>query len=340
MVKRVVIWASAAALLMALLVWGADVIILRAAQNPWRSGAPTRIINIPRGYGLDEIARLLAREGVVRSSFVFQYSVWRRGWHERLQAGEYELSAAMSSREIAERMMRGLVREQGILVTIPEGTRLTALIEMFSAAGLPQTREFGRAASAEWQEDFAFLPGRSDRSLEGYLFPDTYRFLPDAAAGDIAATLLGTFEERVLTRDLQERIRASGRTLDEVVIMASLLEREVRSNEDQQVVAGILWKRLDAGIPLQVDATVAYSTGKKSTAITAEELARESPYNTYLHAGLPFGPINSPGVRSINNALNSRATDYWFYLSKPDGETVFSKTSQEHAEAVQKFLRP
>ncbi|MBI2624585.1 endolytic transglycosylase MltG [Candidatus Parcubacteria bacterium] len=339
MAKRIFIWVAAAALLTALLLWGADAVVLRAAQSQWRPGAPTRIITIPRGYGLDEIANLLAREGVVRSSFVFQYSVWRRGWHERLQAGEYELSAAMSDLEIAERIVLGLVREQGIFVTIPEGTRLNDLIEKFSAAGLPQMRELNRATADAWRNEFAFLPDRSDRSLEGYLFPDTYRFLPNVTSGSIARKLLETFKERVLTGDLAERIRVSPRTLDEVVIMASLLEREVRSNEDQQIVAGILWKRLEAGIPLQVDATVAYVTGKKSTAITASELVVESPYNTYLHTGLPLGPINNPGVRTIQNALSPRGTDYWFYLSKPDGETVFSKTSQEHGAAIRRFLR-
>ncbi len=314
--------------------------IERLAAQPWRPGAPTKTVEIPAGYGLNEIGAVLAREGVIRSSFVFQFHAWRRGLHERLQAGEYEFGPGMSIAEIADRMAWGRVRERGIVVTIPEGTRLTELVDRFRAAGLPQIEALAQMRVDRWRGDFSFLPARSGRTLEGYLFPDTYRFLPDVSADDIAAKLLTTFERRVLTRETQSAIAASGRTLDDAIIMASLLEREVRSDEDQEFVAGILWKRFDAGAPLQVDATVAYLTGKKTTALTVADLATESPYNTYRNIGLPWGPINNPGTRSIRNALNPKPSDYWFYLSKPDGSTVFSRTSQEHEAAIRQFLHP
>lgn len=337
--KRIAISVFGAALFAALFLWSADALTMRVAARPWRPGAPTKVVEIPAGHGLDEVGNLLAREGVIRSSFVFQFYAWRRGLNERLQAGEYELDPGMSSAEIAGRIARGEVRPRGVLVIIPEGTRLTELIDRFRAAGLPQADALAQMRIGRWRDDFSFLPTRSDRTLEGYLFPDTYRFLPDVSADDVTAKLLTTFERRVLTREIQSAVTASGRTLDEVVIMASLLEREVRSDEDQQLVAGILWKRLDAGTLLQVDATVAYLAGKKTTALTIDDLAIESPYNTYRHTGLPDGPINNPGTRSIRNALNQKLSDYWFYLSKPDGSTVFSRTSQEHEAAIRQFLR-
>lgn len=338
--KRIVISVFGVALTAALFLWGADTLTLRVAARPWRPGAPTRVVEIPAGYGLVEVGNLLARERVIRSSFVFQFYAWRRGLNGRLQAGEYELGPSMSIAEIADRIAQGKVRERGIVVTVPEGTRLTELVDRFRAVGLPQVEAFAQMRVDQWRGDFPFLPARPERTLEGYLFPDTYRFLPEANADDIAAKLLTTFERRALTRETQSALAASGRAFDDAVIMASLLEREVRSDEDQQLVAGVLWKRLDAGILLQVDATVAYVTGKKTTALTAEDLAIESPYNTYRHAGLPVGPINNPGTRSIHNALNPKPSDYWFYLSKPDGSTVFSRTSQEHEAAIRQFLRP
>lgn len=338
--KRIAIWTIGSALLAALLLWSADALTMRVAARPWRPGAPTKVIQIPAGYGLDEVGKLLAREGVIRSSFAFRFYAWRRGLNERLQAGEYELGPGMSSAEIADRIARGEVRPRGVLVTIPEGVRLTELVDRFRDAGLPQAEVLEQMRAQAWRDEFAFLPVQPERTLEGYLFPDTYRFLPEVSADDIVAKLLTTFERRVLTREIQSAVAASGRTLDDAVSMASLLEREVRSDEDQQLVAGILWKRFDAGVPLQVDATVAYLTGKKTTALTADDLAIDSPYNTYRRAGLPVGPINNPGTRSIRNALNSRTSDYWFYLSKPDGSTVFSKTRQEHEAAIRQFLRP
>ena len=142
-----------------------------------------------------------------------------------------------------------------------------------------------------------------------------------------------------LLPEIREEISRQEKTIFEIITMASLIEKEVRTLEDKKIVSVILWKRLDVEMPLQVDATIAYLTGKKTTRVSLEELKIDSPYNTYKYRGLPLGPIANPGIESITAAVEPGKTDFWFYLSKPDGTTVFSRNLDEHNAAKNKYLR-
>lgn len=201
-----------------------------------------------------------------------------------------------------------------VTLTFPEGFTSREIAARLTENGLPGE---------------AFLSLVQTQRLEGWLFPDTYRFFLDSSAEDIVNRFLVNFD-RQLIPDLKEEITRQRKTLAEVLTMASLIEKEVRGLSDRATVSGILWKRLRLGIPLQVDASLAYITGKRDTSFSKAETRIESPYNTYLHAGLPPGPIANPGFESIQAALYPAESPYLYYLSAKDGTTIFSRTLEEH----------
>ena len=145
--------------------------------------------------------------------------------------------------------------------------------------------------------------------------------------------------DKKITPELREEIQQQGKTIFEIVTMASLIEKEVREKEEKEIVSGILWKRLENKIPLQVDATITYITGKKTTKISKEETQIDSPYNTYKYLGLPPGPICNPGIDSIEAAIYPKSSEYWYYLSTAEGKVIFSKTLEEHNLAKAKYLK-
>jgi len=271
----------------------------------------TKLFLIEEGQGLFQIAEKLEKEGLIKNKFFFDFYAFLKGAQGRLQAGEYSLSPAMSVAEIARKIISGDIAK--MVVTIPEGWTQKQIEERL---GLK-------------------LPGEN---LEGFLFPDTYQFPLGVSGEEVVKKMRDNFEKK-LTPELREEIKRQGKTIFEIVTMASLLEKEVKTKEDRELVSVILWKRLGNSIPLQVDATIAYITGQKTTKISREETQIDSPYNTYKYLGLPKGPICNPGLESILAALYPKDSDYWYYLSNPDGETIFSKTLQEHNYAKSKYLR-
>jgi UPF0755 protein len=176
-------------------------------------------------------------------------------------------------------------------------------------------------------------------TLEGYLFPDTYRLYKNFTAQDLIKKMLENFEIKVTT-ELRQEMKSKGYTLQQIVTMASLLEKEVRTEGDMKIVSGLFWDRINIGQALQSCASLAYILGVNKVQYTYEDTQIASPYNTYQHQGLPPGPIGNPGLRSIKAALNPTQTDYNYFLSRPDtGETVFSKTLEEHNSAKTKYLK-
>ena len=279
-------------------------------------------IEIPSGAGSRQIAKILKKEGAIRSSSAFLVYVILRGAASNLQAGDYIFGRAAIP-EIARALSRGGTNE--IALIIPEGWNSRQIAERLEEKSI---------ASRE-----KFLAIVSERKAEGYLFPDTYRVFKDSPEETIIATLLANFEKK-LTPELREEIKRRGKTISEIVIMASLIEKEVVSDEDRAIVSGILWKRLGAGIALQVDATISYITGKKTTNVSREETQIDSPYNTYKYRGLPRGPIGNPGLSAIRAAIYPKTSPPLYYLSRPDGKTIFSKTLEEHNGAKAKYLPP
>lgn len=260
------------------------------------------IFIIEEGQGLKEIAGDLKTERIIKSRWVFIFYVWLRGKSKNLQAGEYSLNSAMSIPEIAKKLIQGKVIQDWVKVTIPEGWT-NKQIEERLGKDLPM-------------------------ELEGYLFPDTYYFEKDSSIEEIVKKMRDNFDKKTESLTVNS----------EIIILASIVQNEVNSVEDMSTVAGIFYNRLKLGMPLQSDATVNYVTGKKLRQPLIEDTKIESPYNTYLHPGLPPGPISNPGLDAIKATIYPEDTDYLYFLNPLDGETIFSKTFEEHNVNKKKYL--
>ncbi|MDP3794729.1 MAG: endolytic transglycosylase MltG [bacterium] len=318
------------AIIPALLVFalvGAYVVLELMVTLALAQAAPTEVVVIERGLGSGRIGQLLEERGIIRHRYLFYYYLWRYGRSDQLQAGTYELSPAMTVAEIVQKLMRGAVVSDERRVTIPEGFTAEEIEVLLKEKGF----------TVDVKEEMASLG-----ITEGNLFPDTYFFKEKATGKEIIRRLHENFLAK--TAPLHGAVTAGGRTFNEVLIMASLIEEEIPIPEDRAVAAGVLWKRLDAGMPLQVDVTVLYAKGIRGgrgeeRVLSAADLQIDSPYNTYRVAGLPPRPIANSGLEAIKAAISPVESEYWYYLSKPDGATVFSKTFEEHTRAKATFLR-
>lgn len=306
-------------------------------QVPLSKNIEEKIFVIEKGKGSEKIAANLRKEGFITNKWAFFYYIWLKNKSAKLQAGAYSLSPSMSALEIAKKIIKGDVIKDWIKITIPEGwtnQRIEArLIE--SGILIPKEYEFYRVAT----EDFPFLADRPlGPSLQGYLFPDTYYFDKETFIGDAVKKMLSNFG-RKLTKDLEKEIKKQGKTIHDIVIMASILEREVITDEDRAIVSGIFWKRIKNNYPLQSCATIAYVLEKDKWRYSYKDTRIESPYNTYLNIGLPPTPINNPGLSTIKAAIYPQETEYNFFLTDPEtNKTIFSKTLDEHNQNKAKYF--
>ena len=308
------------------------------------------IFKVEKGEGSKEIALNLERDGLIKWDLPFRVYVLVKDISGNLQAGTYELSPSMTIPQIAKKFASGDTLK--IKVTIPEGFTLEQ-IEQELNSKLQEEFSFGSFHIKDFKNEFDFLGDSPDvASLEGFLFPDTYFFELNQDDKGIVERFLKNFGEKFAP--YQNRTVLGEKKIFEIVIMASLIEKEVQTLEDKKLVSGILWKRLENKIPLQVDATISYitralakgedersssTTGKKTVKVSIEETKIDSPYNTYKYRGLPIGPISNPGLESIIAAISPQKSDSWYYLSTPEGETIFRKTLEEHNIARAKYLK-
>lgn len=292
-----------------------------------------RIVVVPPGASSSEIGRVLESTGVIRRSSHFVFAVRLRRLTRALQGGEYMLAPSMTLLDIVDVLARGQVVLHP--VTIPEGFTAAEVVDALAQEGLGT-----RARLAEIADGGAglfpheFLHWMPIRSLEGYLYPDTYRLPRGISERDVLRAMLDRFEQVVVP---MWKASGGGRSLHEVITMASLVEREARRPQERALIAGVLYNRLRRGMRLEVDATVLYALGRHKSLVTYKDLAVNSPYNTYRHAGLPPGPIANPGLAAIRAVLAPEATNYLYYVARPDGSHVFSRTYQEHLTAIRRY---
>ena len=297
------------------------------------------IFTIEQGEGLDIIASNLKEKGLISSKLLFNSYIFIQDEQSFLQVGEYNLSPLMSISEIAEKIVKGETIENKI--TIIEGWNLKNIAQYLEDKEITQKEDFLEIASSSktFNQDFLYLDDKpTEEGLEGYLFPDTYSIRTTDSAEDIIKMMLNNFDKK-MTSDLREEIEEQNKTIFEIITMASLLEKEVRGEEDKKIVSGIFWKRIANKYPLQSCATVAYALGQDKWRYSIEDTKIDSPYNTYQYLGLPKGPICNPGLESIEAAIKPETTKFWYYLSTPEGETIFSKTLHEHNIAKAKYLK-
>jgi len=320
---------------------------LRFRQNEITESAsndPTVVnFRIEPGETAATIGPRLQNLGLIRDGQLFRLLVRYLGVDDKLEAGDYKLRRNMSLEEIVTVLQHGVTRARK--VTIPEGWRMEQAAQLLAREGLVDEGQFLELARAA-KFDYAFLNDRpAGRSLEGYLFPDTYQVDEGTDTRGVIELLLRSFDRRV-TPAMRQRAAEIKMTLYEVVTLASIVEREAVVEEERNIIASVYHNRLAKGMYLQADPTVQYAkgfnpqTGRWWNPMLLEEAqAVTSPYNTFLHAGLPPGPICSPGVASIRAVLYPADTKYLFFHSKGDGSHAFAETYEEHLANMQKYQR-
>jgi UPF0755 protein len=315
----------------------------RAGISPANSYDETGIpINVTQGSSVRSIASLLAERGLIRSSLAFRIYAKLHRVDTSIQAGTFLLRQSMSVPRIIE-TLRGKMSGEGI-ITIPEGFTVADIDALLAAKGITKPGEILACARECDFSSYKFLPqviGLASRGgkLEGYLFPDTYFILREQfSPKEFLERLLTTFQKRVVT-PYGKGITASGHTLHEIVTLASLIEEETRTREERPIVSGILWKRLEGKMGLDVDATIRYILEKPNGALTKSDLAVNSPYNTRRYRGLPPGPIANPGIASILAAMHPEESPYLYYLHDREGNIHYAKTNDEHNANKAKYLQ-
>lgn len=291
---------------------------------------------IEKGEGNKIIGERLEKEGLISGRYYFYYYVWSHKLTSQILPDDYELSGTMTIPEIALTVTKE--RDKNIKVTFPEGWTSKQMAERLSAKGLAGD-EFLKIANnpEEIKNQYSFLTDPKIKTLEGYLFPETYFFTKEMDAETIVKKMLGIFNTKI-TSQIQSDALKNGKTLNEIIIMASIIEGEVRADEDRKIVSGIFWKRLKEGKALQSCATLAYITGENKKQYSEADTKIQSPYNTYLYKGLPPTPISNPGLSAITAAIYPAETPYNYFLSDPEtGETIFSKTYEEHIANKTKY---
>ncbi len=293
-------------------------------------------VEIPSGSSTNAIGDILFKEGLIRSEFAFGIQSRISKNDGKFKAGFYDLSKSMSMKEIMAELLKGTAKT--IRFTIPEGFDIRRTSERLSSSGLINGDEFLRQIE---EGDFPYrfvtsTPAGRNR-LEGYLYPDTYEVFSNATEEQIIDKMLSRFND-LFIEAYYERAAELGMDINQLVTMASIIEREAKVAEDRPVIASVFYNRLKIGMPLQSCATVQYILGEQKEKLTNSDIAIDSPYNTYRIAGLPPGPICSPGIESIKAALYPADTDYLYFLAKGDGSHVFSVTYEDFLKNKKMYI--
>ncbi len=290
-----------------------------------KNDTQARTFVIPRGAGLNAIAKDLEREGFIRNKIVFIFLVKQLGIEKNIQAGDYHLQKSLPTAEIAKRLTKGSLDRW---FTVIEGLRKEEIAEQVAS-------NLGISA-------VEFL----SEAQEGYLFPDTY-LIPQKATATTVISIMSNNLDMKFTQDMKAKARKNGLTEKQVLTLASLVEKEALFDEDRGEIANIMLRRIEEGHKLQIDATVQYALGYQSAEkrwwkkeITFDDLEVDSPYNTYQHYGIPPGPICSPGKASIDAVVNATSdTPYLFYIHDLNGHAHYARNSIEHQRNIDKYLK-
>lgn len=299
---------------------------------PAQRGGIDQLFFVREGATLNEVAGDLEEKGFIRSRLLF--TIWARvkGLSRKIKAGEYCLNPDMPPSKILSALSRGAIATYP--VTIPEGFSRIQIGQLLEENNLVGKDAF---LSLTENEDIAGQYGIKGHGLEGYLYPDTYRFARSQSALSIIDTMVNRFFEVI--EPFKESIEASNMNLDEIVTLASIIEKETACPEERPIIASVFLNRLNRGMRLESDPTVIYGIKDFNGNIKKRHLSENTPYNTYVIRGLPPGPIANPGIDAIRAVLLPSNTDYFYFVSKNDGTHYFSESLKEHNRAVQVYQK-
>lgn len=279
------------------------------------------LLTIPENASFKETADLLEEKNVIRSSFTLRVLARLSGSDRSINAGRYLFETPESVITVLLRLSKGAHGLPSVRVTFPEGISVREMGAILRA----QLANFDEAA---WLE--------AAGQYEGYLFPDTYSFYKDSSLSEVIARMRENFTKR--TEALRVEAQERNVSFDDLVIMASLIEKEANTEEDRHIVSGILWSRIEEGVALQVDAVFPYIRENPDHIPNGDDPETESPYNTYLNRGLPPGPISNPGLEALDSALNPTETDYFYYLTGKDGNMYYAEDFEGHKRNRAQYL--
>ena len=291
------------------------------------------IFVVEKGELASSIAERLQETGAIQNKYVFLGHLAKEGKRNKLQKGVYTLYPNDTVITIVDRMVKGEITRTDIRVTFPEGWPMKLMAERLTKNGLPGEEFYAKAMKPDpkWRTAYPFLKSApATATLEGFLFPDTYDFAPTVTADEIIDRMLSNFGEKIGV-DIEAAAAARQKTLFEMVTLASIVEEEGRTEEDRKIIADVFWKRLAKGQPFESDATVNYVLGTFKEQPTFEDIKNESPYNTYVHVGLPPGPISNPSLVSLKAAAHPTPNPYYFFLNNLETkEMFFAETYEGH----------
>ena len=309
------------------------VLLYNYGNTPAGTSTIEQIVEIKPGMTLRQVSNHLAERKLLDEPSAFVLYTYLQGKQNRIKTGEYLFSPSVPPWKILESLANGT----GILytVTIPEGYRITEIADLFEKKGLASKEEFiAEAQNEELLKEFNISPGGS---LEGYLYPETYKFSKAVGAKKIVSTLVDTFKKRVQKPELLQQAKSGKLTFHEIVTLASLIEKETGLGAERKLISSVFHNRLVKKMRLQTDPTVIYAIANFDGNIRKKDLSIDSPYNTYKHHGLPPGPIASPGLDSIRAAMEPENSDYLYFVSRKNGSHQFSTNYEDHTRAVQKY---
>lgn len=297
-------------------------------------------VTIPEGASGDEIASLLASNHVIEDPKEYYAAVTRANAESSLKPGSYLFKTCQDPDEVVQLLVSG--PNAGVTLTIQEGLTVAQTAQRVEeCCGISADDFIAQAKASNYVSDYPFLEGAYDDSLEGYLYPKTYTFSDSVTADEIIRKLLDQFQSETASIGLEDG--ANGLTAQQIVTMASLIERETAVESERPTVASVIYNRLNANMMLQIDAAIVYARGGGSQSVTYSDLEIDSPYNVYKNYGLTPGPICSPSVSSIKAALNPDSTDYLYYVASAAGDgthkfssdySQFEKDTEEYAESL------
>lgn len=300
---------------------------------------------IKPGEGINQISYHLKQRGIIKSSFVFETYAYLKDIESQFREGEYLLPSVINIKRLVDLLTVG-ESTKNLTLLIKEGYTIKDIDAALTGKGNFSAGSFEMAISKLNQNFLAAYDFLSDKpaqvSLEGYLYPDTYYFFSYSTPEDVIRKILANFNDK-LTDELKTEIKNQGKTIFDIITMASMVEREARVDPqnpgaDAKIIAGIFWKRLEAGMPLQADSTIEYLVGREPT---PDDLKKDYPFNTYLYPGLPPQPICNPSLAAIKAAIYSQESDYWFFITEQNsaGTVHYAKDFAEHQKNIAEYLK-
>ncbi|MDR7856005.1 endolytic transglycosylase MltG [Tissierella sp.] len=312
----------------------------KQALGPMSKHSPQEVsITIPVASSSTQIADILYDNGLIKNQLLFKYQVKNKNVASKLKAGEYNLSTGMDLDTIIDKLTIGVKNYNTVRFTIPEGYEIRQMADKLSNEGIIDKERFLELVGNKdnFEDKFIFLKELdNNQSLEGFLFPSTYEIYIGSSEEEIIEKMLNEFD-KIYKKDIEPRLKDIDLTLNEAITLASIVEREGKVDKERPLMSAVFHNRLDQGMMLQSCATVQYILGERKEVLSNEDTRTPSPYNTYIHEGLPPAPIASPGKASLIAAVQPADVDYLFFvLTGNDGTHTFTTTYKDHLNAKPK----